>query len=199
MAFDEVDQLIIERWNEVADVVAAHAAVREKLKLQFEAVEGQLKTWATEQGLTLESRENDGEFWAYPERWSVGAAGGPVATLVVGGFKIDDAFGGDGTRLYAAVYCFGRSRRLSRSAFSEAVRERLSADLPVWSGDTDKGCPLNRYVEASAKDLMLSVDKFAEFVRHQLQDLTEFIDVIDEAVAIGKAAARAGAGRIDKE
>jgi hypothetical protein len=188
MAFDEVDQLIIDKWQEVSDVVAAYESVRDKLKVQLELVEERLRRWGTEQGFEVQGDAKEGEFWAYRSTWTASPGGEPLAMLVVGGFVIDEAFGADTARPYAAIYCYGRGRRLSRSAFAKALRDKLSDELDGWKEDTDNGCPVNRYTSAvSAKHLMLNVEEFADFVQRQFIDLAEFADAVSDAVTAARA------------
>ena len=92
IVFDEVDRLIIEKWSEMSELVSAYETVGEKLKRQIQTVEESLKPWAAKQELELSADYKGGEFSAYQKTWLAEGREEPWATLVVGGFSLENTF-----------------------------------------------------------------------------------------------------------
>ena len=194
IVFDDVDRLIIEKWSEVSELVSAYETVGEKLKLQIQAVEESLKPWAVKQEIELTADYKEGEFSAYQKSWLPGDRDEPWATLAVGGFSIENVFGGDGGQLYACVYCVGggKSKRLNKDAFGNALRQAIGPQQTAgWSEDVDRSCPLNKYIpETSVKDLVSDAEKLTSFVRAQFLQLLEFVEPVSTSVRKGLEAGR---------
>jgi hypothetical protein len=198
MAFDEVDRLIIDKWSDISELVGAYETVREKLRLQLEAVAEQLRPWAAKQELELTVDYKGGEFSAYQKAWLSEGRDEPWATIAVGSFSVEDTFGGEGGRLYACVYCVGggKRKRLSKDAFGKALRESIGPQLTAsWSEDIDRSCPLNRYLTgATAKQLVLDADKLTSFMRDQFAQLLELVEPVSTAIQKGLDA---GSNRVE--
>ena len=186
--FDDVDQLILEKWIEVSELVTAYETVRDKVRSQIEFVGESLQTWAREQDLEVLTRPKDGEFWVYQRDWLQPSNDIPWASLVVGGFLIDSALGADADRVYAAIYCTsGKRRQLSKDVFGEALRAAVGEKQTVaWSVDTSRSCPMNRYANGvSARSAFIDSERFSKLVLEQFNQLVEFVEPV--ATSIRKA------------
>lgn len=183
--FDDVDKLILEKWSEVTELVDAHRRVREKIEAQFDFVCEQLRDWAAEQELDIRVDAKAGEFYAYSPQWLQPGKQDPWASLAVGGFVLEEAFGSGDSKVYAAVYCSGGKKgRPRKDVFGASLRAAISPDIfKRWSVDTDRSCPLNMYVDkVSAKSTMLDPKQFESVVLAQFNLLSEFVDAVSISV-----------------
>lgn len=185
IVFDEVDRLVLDKWDEVSELVSAYEGVRDKIREQLQAVEDELRPWTTEQELELQGHLKDGEFWAYRADWLQESKDQPWAGLVVGGFALDDRVGNQNARLYSCVYCFsGKRRRFNKEVFGATLTRAIGPQqTALWSEDINKSCPLNRYADVdSSRDVVLDGERLTSFVRNQLTELADFIDPVSGAI-----------------
>ena len=184
--FDDVDKLILEKWTEVSGLVDAYERVRDKVREQFELVGDRLRDWGVDQDLEIRSDIKAGEFSAFQKDWlRPDKDDQPWASLIVGGFVLEDAFGSDESKIYAAVYCSGGKRgRHRKDAFSENLKKAVGPKVTSqWSVDTDRSCPMNLYLEGiSAKSALLDPKQFQDVVLQQFNQLSEFIEPIAASV-----------------
>lgn len=176
--FDDVDKLVVEKWAAVSELVEAHAAVERKVRDLVDETGTALAPWTKGHlGFNLETRAKDGEFWLVKPEWRLSEDKDvPVACLVLGGFTASVAFAAD-DRFYACVYCHDdKSRGYVRTPFREALLAEIGPARETWATDTDKTCPLNQYLEPSAREVITETEKFQDWVRHQLTWLAEQLE-----------------------
>jgi hypothetical protein len=166
IVFDDVDRLILGKWLEVSELVAAFEAVQDKLREQ----------------LTVKPKE--GEFWAYQRDWLQPSRDQPWVSLVVGGFVIEDAAHDGGNRVYSAIYCTsGKHRQFSKDVFGAALKAAIGAETAaLWSVDTDRGCPLNRYSASLSPETFLDSERLGKLVAAEFNQLLEFVEPVASSI-----------------
>lgn len=177
-SFDEVDRLLVEKWREVGEVVQARDALIAKVQALVQHTGASLRAWCRDRlGYELDTKASDGEYWLVKPAWRLSEKN-PAACLVLGGLKAEDAFSGEKT--YACVYSFSdKGNGFQRTAFRNFIRGRLGSESERWQVDTDKGCPLNQYLEP-AQAVILAADELEKWVKDRLtwlaDDLEEHVD-----------------------
>jgi hypothetical protein len=184
IVFDDVDRLILGKWLEVSELVAAFEAVQDKLREQLASINEGLQAWAQEQDLELTVKPKEGEFWAYQRDWLQPSRDQPWVSLVVGGFVIEDAAHDGGNRVYSAIYCTsGKHRQFSKDVFGAALKAAIGAETAaLWSVDTDRGCPLNRYSASLSPETFLDSERLGKLVAAEFNQLLEFVEPVASSI-----------------
>lgn len=143
MSRSAVEELFIQRWEDVVSFVSAFHELEERgiERIEREAVPT-VAAWLSERGFELDFDKKYGEFKAYRKEW-LNANGDPIVKLVVGGiFPNGIAKVSDVSAPYLWVYV--KLEQSTRSSVAEQVRRLVGIE---WLDEevTDRG-PLGKYL-----------------------------------------------------
>ena len=169
--YNDVDRLILERWDDVRALVDAQRAVQDRIEAVLSVVKDRLARWAEPQGYVIDAWPRDAEIHAWPANWE-DKRKGHRARLVIGGFcpngfrKVDVP--GPYLWVHTGTLENFKVKPPERKAFAQALRAALGAEAASWDAhDVDDDDPLGRYVtgidNAGRAKLVSSPDALFEF------------------------------------
>ena len=195
-AYSEMDQLILQRWNDVMGLIEAHREVQDRIEEMIDAVGERVARWARPLGFETTVQRRDAEFLAWRPGWSDRRKGEKVV-LVLGGFCPDGFRKVDERHPFQWVYIGNlanfRCKEPERAIFSQALRAALGDHARSWEaqGVNEADYPLGRYLtsirDADRAQLISRPDALFSFVTENFAPLFQIADVIDaELVKLAK-------------
>jgi hypothetical protein len=187
-----MDQLILQRWNDVVGLIDAHRDAQDRIEEMIEVVGERVARWARPLGFETSVDTKQAQFEAWRPHWAEKRKD-PKVVLVLGGFcpfgfrKIDAA------HPFQWVSTSGlsnyRMKDPERIAFAQSLRNAVGDDAKSWEADgiDDADEPLGRYLTTiNDKDrarLIVNPDDLFAFANEHFQPLFRLADVIDAELA----------------
>jgi hypothetical protein len=189
--YTDIDRLILGRWDEVSDILAAREELQGRVGEVIEVAGERLGRWLDQKGYLLDVVTKDGEYHAYRKEWD-DKRRGPYAYFVLGGFcprgyrKTDEPH----------PYLWLRTELLEgykvkadeRRALAASMRKALGHAASEWDDDgcDDADAPLGRYLveidNRARADIISSPEKLYAFATNEFPKIFATADVVERCV-----------------
>lgn len=187
--YDDVDRLILERWDEVTRLVEAREQLKVRIATVVEAAGRLLTPWMEQHGYTLAVHAKEAEFRAWRRSWTERRKD-PAVEFVLDGFCPAGYRKGQGRYPSLWLYIAG----LEQYKIKEEGRRRFGEDVRVGLGDfaaewVDDECvpdrsPLVRFLaDAPPRNtLVASSENLFSFATEQFPRFFAIADAVDAVV-----------------
>jgi hypothetical protein len=186
--FNDVERLILERWNEVVGLIDAHETLQDRLEEQIQIVADRVGRWARPQGFEVDSSPRFAEINAWRPAWA-DRRKDPRVFLTVGGFYPLGFRKVETSHPYVWVHTSNleqyKLKEPQRIEFAHALRTALGERAREWEAhDVDDlkgplGSYLVEYDETLCAKLLLDPDGLFEFCTKHFPTLFALADTID--------------------
>src|SRR5260370_10764535 len=162
---DDVDRLLADRWDEVANLIAARDALIDKLRSALEAAGERVRDWGKENDWFVYVDAKKGDINVARKSWTSNGdeSCSHIINLVMEGLTPAAVFGG-GTRPYSGVYSRGLKKiglGNQRDEFAALMLKSAGKDSKAWPEAEAGRYPAYRYLPAanrSLRDLVFEPD-----------------------------------------
>lgn len=190
--YTDIDRMILERWDEVNQLIEAREETKDRIAKVIEAATERLRRWLEPQGYELQSWPKDGEFHVWRRTWDVKKKG-PAVKFILEGFCPPGYRRGAETFpcLWLATTALEnyKLKEADRRAFAAGLRAELGASAADWDDDAcdDANGPLVQYLREFDRgrqvNLVSSADNLAQFTMEHLSKSLAISDVVDRCVS----------------
>lgn len=190
--YTDVDQLILERWNEVLDLQEAFKELGGRIQDNIEGVLARSARWLDEQGYRCEWDAKTPEISAWKQGWEA-KRGLPAVRLTVGEFAPAGYGRIRGEHPYLWLYTHNldamKLKEPERVQFGRDLRASLGPALSSWDDDeaSDSESPLGRYLttltDARRVEMVAKPQQLLEFIQTGFTQLFELSGAVDAQLA----------------
>lgn len=188
--YTDVDRLILERWDEVSDLVAARDELQDRIGETIEAAGQKLERALEPRGYLVETQAKDCEFHVYRSTWN-DRRRGPTAYFALGAFcprgyrKNTEPF--PYLFLVTETLASFRVKDDELRELAVAIRRALGAAADSWDHeDCHDGSPIGRALTTfdgrQRAEIISSPVKLCEFAVAELEPAFEIADIVERCV-----------------
>ena len=188
--YTDVDRLILDRWDEVSDLLAAREELQDRIAETIEAAGQKLERALEPRGYLVESQAKDGEFHVYRSSWN-DRRRGPSVYFTLGAFcprgyrKVVEPH--PYLWLMTETLANFRVKDEERRSLAAAIRRALGAAAESWDhedcyDDAPVGRSLTRIGNRQRAENISSPSRLYDFALAELEAAFEIADIVERCV-----------------